>query len=202
MHRLTGSIIIMLLLALASCAQPRPVALDPLGEPPEDFTIDLTILSEPQRRQERPTESHLRPSRIVLFADGSLHYDVDDQQQTKPNHLPGLTRRLTRSQVAQVWALTRQLGFANPEIGEPPVNFNLIESRQGEVAYLLSMTGNDERWMFIRSAPLAEEQDPAMVELVRTLAHLSWGSDLPEREHTIGFRRYDFGPDPYARYRR
>ena len=33
------------------------------------------------------------------------------------------------------------------------------------------------------------------------LAGLAWATDVPETPRSVGARRYDFGPDPYARYR-
>jgi hypothetical protein len=195
---------IFLTTALLSACAARPVtsAADPIGSPPEDLTIDLTVLAQPAPRQALPHQVHLRPSRLVLFADGSLHYGVDERSRGA-NWLPGLTRRLNREQMAQVWSLARNLGFADPGRGEPPVNFNLIEPSAGQVTYLAGFTARDQRWAFIHTSPLEAEQDPAMVELVRALAQLAWASDLPEQPRRAGaIRQYDFGPDPYARYRR
>ena len=42
---------------------------------------------------------------------------------------------------------------------------------------------------------------PWAAALVRHLAGLAWATDLPQKRIRTIPRRYDFGPDPYARYR-
>ena len=43
------------------------------------------------------------------------------------------------------------------------------------------------------------QDDPR--ETIRRLAALAWATDLPSNETFVAPIRYDFGPDPYARYR-
>ena len=46
-----------------------------------------------------------------------------------------------------------------------------------------------------------EGQDPRIQSALRAIAALAWASDVPP-DDTIRFpERYDFGPDPWARFR-
>ena len=64
----------------AGCATKKTVSIDPLGVAPNDFSIELTILTGPQAPASN--DAHLRQSRYVLFADGSLHQG-DDLEHAK-----------------------------------------------------------------------------------------------------------------------
>ena len=70
------------------------------------------------------------------------------------------------------------------------------------LVHLLAVTGNDDRWVFTRSYGPGDATDPALTELIRHLADLAWADDLPEGRIIVQPRRYDLGPDPYARYRK
>lgn len=186
--------------ALGACAAQRTAAVDPIGDVPDDFSIDLTVLVQPTDEDALTVRAaHLKQSRIVLLPDGSLHYGADPDRGA--DWLPGLTRRLSRQQIAHVWALLRQLGLTDVEQADPMVNFNLIEVRPGDVAYLAALTAESERWAFLRVSPISGEPDAAMVMLVRTLAQLAWATDIEQVDDDTPARRYDFGPDPYVRYR-
>ncbi len=198
------SVIATLLLMLLTCAgcasRPAASALDPVGTPPEDFSIDLTILAEAHPGDNLPATIYARPSRFVLFPDGSLHFGVDEESRGA-GWLPGLTRRLNRDQMSRLWTLTRNLGLADAQRAAEPVNFRLIESQPGEVRYLAAIAAHNQRWAFIDHKPLEGDADPAMIALIDALAALAWADDgtLGAPQHST---RYDFGPDPYARYRR
>lgn len=193
-------LLIMFSLAMGGCAATPEFSPDPLGVTPMDFAIDLTVLSGEDMKGH--PEAHLRQSRMVLFSDGSLHFGTDNERGA--DWMPRLTRRLTREQVAEIWSLSQQLGFADPENGSVPTNFNLVQPEASEVVYLMAFTGGDTRWEFVRRSDLSEDGsqvDPASLALVRKLAELAWASDLPFDDLTVMPNRYDFGPDPYARYR-
>ncbi len=186
-------------LACAGCAQKQQVSVDPLGAAPTDFAIELTILTGMDTPPS--SEAHLRQSRYVLFADGSLYQGDDPQREHGPDWLPPLTRVLTRRQLAEIWSLSQQLGFtdpANAQLGA--VNFKLVAPPQDGVAYLAAFSGWGERWTFVRTGTLAEP-DPAMVQLARDLAQRAWASDQLPAAISVAPKRYDFGPDPYARFR-
>jgi len=186
-------------LACAGCARRQQVSADPLGAAPTDFAIELTILTG----LDTPTssEAHLRQSRYVLFADGSLCQGDDPQRAHGPDWLPPLTRVLTRRQVAETWSLAQQLGFTDPANAQRgAVNFKLMAPPKDGVAYLAAISGWGERWTFVRAGALGEP-DPAMVQLSRDLARLAWATDQLPAAISLAPKRYDFGPDPYARFR-
>jgi hypothetical protein len=201
-----GMALALLSLGVSGCAssagQARTTAPagDPIGEVPNDFSVDLAILRG-WGVEDRP-ESHLRPLRIVLFPDGSLH-SGSDVSRGRVNYVPGLTRRLNRDQLGALYALARQLSFSDHERADPMQNPLLIQPNHNEIVYVLAISGNDRRWQFVRRlAPAAgEEPDPVMQRFVRQLADLAWETDLRAEQPLVMPRRYDFGPDPYARYR-
>ena len=91
--------------------------------------------------------------------------------------------------------------MTDPADGREPINADLIEPPRDGIAYVINIVGGDDRWMFLRAVSGEQQPDPACVSLVRRLALLAWATDLPEDRITVIPRRYDFGPDPYARYR-
>jgi hypothetical protein len=186
---------------LAGCAAPAPTErADPLSVVPEDFSIDLGIECG-RARTERP-EAHLRPGRFVLLADGSLHYgDEAEMRDNGPERLPPRTRVLDRAEVAGLWSMALQLGFADPAAGEPPVNLDLVAPPPGGILYATVLVANGGRWMFLRESAAGAEPDPPSAALARRLAELAWVSEVPGPRVVVQPRRYDLGPDPYARYR-
>lgn len=181
----------------AGCAATRPASPDPLSAAPEDFTLEVVVRCG--RGMPQSTEVHFRPGQFIFLPDGSLHYAAGPPVKGR---LAEQTRILSRRQVAELWSLTRQLGLADPDAGWEPVNFDLIEPPEDGLVYLIGITGDDQRWAFVDAAGAGEAPDPAAVQLVRHLADLAWASEQPPGRITIIPRRYDLGPDPYARYRR
>ena len=115
--------------------------------------------------------------------------------------LPPRTRTLDRRQVAEVWSLANQLGFADRAAADPPLDLGRIDPPRGGIVYVMVFTGNGERWTFVRAAGADEAPDPASVDFTRRLAELAWASDEALPRAMVIPRRYDLGPDPYARYR-
>ena len=190
-------LILGLTIAVAGCEAPPEASSDPFSVAPMDFSMDVTVLTGAGVR-DRP-EAHLRQSRYVLQADGSLLYGADNTRGS--DSFPALARRLNRRQVAEIWSLAHRIGFADADQGLGPSNFDLIEPQPEEIVYLVMLTGSKRRWGFIRHSADIEHPDPASVELVRTLAQLAWATDIPGSRAVMMPYRYDFGPDPYARYR-
>ncbi|MCZ6834882.1 MAG: hypothetical protein O7G85_03835 [Planctomycetota bacterium] len=192
------SIVVMFVfLALGSgCSSPQGVSDDPFAVTPMDFSLDLTVMLGDSVSY-RP-EAHLHPSRCVLFPDGSLYYG--ESAALGADSMPPLVRRLNRRQVAGVWSLAQQLGFADPENGSEPVNFSLIEPGHDEIVDLIRFTAEGRRWEFVQRATI-DSPDPASMQLVRLLAQLAWASDTRMASEATAPIRYDFGPDPYAIYR-
>jgi hypothetical protein len=188
--------LLITLLALAACSQPATVT-DPLSAAPEDLTIDVTILTG--RRVKVEDEAHRRQGKMILLADGTLHADWGQGVTWKTR--PGLTRTLRREQTAELWFLARQLGFADSSKGDAPVNLGLITPERNEILYLLVFSAGGDTWTFVRHTPADQKTGPELTRMVRALAALAWESDSPVDRVRIEPQRYDFGPDPYARYR-
>lgn len=205
-------------IAVTGCGAPQRVSADPLGAAPTDFALEVTILTPaPATTQPTstapataptaapatmPAEAHLRQSRYVLFSDGSLHQGEDSDHSKGAEWLPPITRVLSRRQIAEVWSLAQQLGFNDPKnAGNSAINFRTVPPpSEGAVVYLMAFRGWGQWWTFTRNSPM-DHPDPAMTEMVRALAQLAWASDMPATEPHVVPRRYDFGADPYERYR-
>ncbi len=130
---------------------------------------------------------------FLLDPDGLLQYGPLGARNA--DWQPTATRLLTRDERAEVWLLVRQLGYADPADGQVT-----IASPSQPGACRLSLTGWDTRWSFASHVGSEQTSDAAMLQLVDRLAGLlRLEPNRPTR--TIIPRRYDFGPDPYARYR-
>ena len=155
----------------------------------------------------------LRPARAVILADGSLRADVGPSLGVDDR--PGVTRHLRRLQLVNLWQRLEELGFAEAESGNFDRNPNLLVPGPNEVIQILELRRNGRDWMVVDRFPVAPEagepesapdesqsgQDPRMKAALRSIAALAWASDAPP-DDTIRFpERYDFGPDPWARYR-
>jgi hypothetical protein len=180
----------------AGCRAQQRESADPLGAAPTDFSVEVSVMTG---TEVPATAAHLRQCRYVLFADGSLFAGDDAAREQSADWLPPLTRVLTRRQVAEVWSLAQQLGFTNSQASHGAINFKTIHPAAGEVAYLASFRGRGQRWSFVRLDDPAAA-DPAMTEFVRALGRLAWASDALPAEVRVLPKRYDFGPDPYARF--
>ena len=190
----------LLLIAMLCGCSNRQYQADPLDEAPADFAIDLAVLAGPEAAMAAPdAEIHRRPARYVLFADGSLHSGVTDPHA--PDSLPGRTRHLNSGDRAILWSLLQQQGLAEPVPSEAGTNLRLVTPQPDEIIYIVKFTGNGRQWGLTRRNGAAEPTDPAMQQLVRRMAQLSFASDAPEEQAGFIPPRYDFGPDPYARYR-
>ena len=188
------------ILAVTGCASAPPVEPnDRLAIAPSDFAIDLTVLAP--KVEALSTNPTIVQSRYVLFANGSLHHEPDFEHEKSQDWLPPVTRILTRQQMAEMWALANQLGFIRNKSQGEVANFKLAEpAAPGELAYLAGFTADGHRWTIQRRTPI-REPDPAMHELANALARLAWADESftgPVKMQPI---RYDFGPDPYQRYR-
>ena len=192
---------VLLLTALSfGCATAPPAAnADPLAAAPEDFSLDLTILVGRGVTEEARVAPN-RPMRIVLFADGSLHAEFD--RGMNANTVPGYVRTLSRGQMATLWTELRQLGFAEPAAADPNVNFATVAPGRNDIVTLLALTGDESRWIFTRSRSSDGEAEGAFRTLTDRLAALAWAPPALTGRRMIQPERYDFGPDPYERYRR
>ena len=197
MRVIAALLIVCLAGLLTGCSAGPVMTADPRDPAPPDFSLEAVILvgkDVPKR-----AEAHLKPGRLLMFADGSLHYErageIREARQT------GYRRTLDHGQVAGVWSQLAQLGLADPSNADEMINFNLVTPPTNGIAYLLAVTGSGDRWVFIRSSAQGQATDPALTEVIRHLADLAWVNELTEEGTLMRARRYDLGPDPYARYR-
>jgi hypothetical protein len=186
--------LLLLTVLLTSCSA-TPQRVDPFGAVPDDFSVDLTILSRPEGdRADR------RTSRIVLEPDGSLRYLA--KPGIGPNTLPPLVRRLDREQMARVWDSAARLGLTDPADADVEADLRRVKPphRRGCV-WLLVLTGDGDRWNFTRTAAGDEQPDAAIVAFGRELGALAWAPDRGTRVAEVEPVRWDYGPDPWAAYR-
>lgn len=181
---------------LTACAA-HPPRSDVADVAPGDLTIDVTVLTG--RGAERLDRVERRQGRYVLFPDGGLHADVGRTMAADVR--PGLTRRLERQQVADVWAVARQTGLADPERGQPAGNDALVEAPAGQIVHIVTFIADDRSWRVVRTAPAQGPMDAPTTDLIRELAALAWVADDPTSPLRPAVVRYDFGPDPHAMYR-
>lgn len=212
--------LILGVLLLAGCSNPGPRGADPAAVP-EDLVIDVTILVGDQlqydmeRQGETGWPAQLRPWRMIVMPDGSLRSDsgpslgVDDR--------PGLTRVLYREQVAVLWKSLQDLDLGTPDpgrTGEYPGNPALITVGRMEVAQIITISADGEGWTIAcrftpkrgKDGALATDgkapgENMVMRAFLRRLLALSWATDLPPEQRFAAPERYDFGPDPWERYR-
>ena len=188
------------------------------GIPPEDGVIAAAVVvgSDLGHRIQRDPASwpvEVRPSRAVILADGSLRADVGPSLGVDDR--PGVTRHLRRSQLVSLWKRLEDLGFAEVTSANFDRNPNLLVPGPDEVIQILEIRRNGRDWMIVDRFTVAEDadrgtngpdgtlaaEDPRMRAALRAIAALAWASDAPP-DDTVRFpERYDFGPDPWARYR-
>ncbi|MDP6312547.1 MAG: hypothetical protein QF781_10405, partial [Phycisphaerales bacterium] len=191
---LRGRFLLLLAVLLTSCSTTSR-RVDPFGAVPDDFSVDLTILSRPQGDR-----ADQRTSRIVLEPDGGLRYMA--KRGIGPNTFPPLIRRLDREQMARVWDSAARLGLTDPDVADVDADLRRVKplSRRGCV-WLLVLTGDGDRWNFTRAAEGDEQPDAAIVAFGRELGALAWAPDRATHVAKADPVRWDYGPDPWAAYR-
>lgn len=203
MPPLLRAVILLTLLAVvqAGCTTtttaPPDAAGDPLAAVPDDFTLDLRVLT-PQQRVGEDAAQTVTPGRFVLLPDGSLHAELDGLH--KARRLPPFVRRLDARQRAELWSAVAALGYADADQADPTVNPLRVDRPVSGALYVLTIRGRQRQWMFLRRIT-PDQREPAMAQLTGTLAELAWLDDGADGVRMIAPRRYDFGPDPYAPYR-
>lgn len=202
------------LLMLVGCASPQP-ATDGV---PEDGVIAAGVIVGPglAREIQRHPEDwpvQLRPGRAIILADGSLRADVGPSIDLGDR--PGVTRHLRRPQLAALWRDLDALGLGDPSAGNHLGNPTLLVPGRREVVQVLECRRDGRDWTIVHRFEVPEaasdatevtsaeaEEDPRMRAAIRRIAALAWASDLPPDSVPRYPERYDFGPDPWARYRR
>jgi hypothetical protein len=189
--------------ALAGCASnarapSAAVAADPVGEVPEDLSVEVRVV--PGRLVGEQARVEERPARFVLLPDGTLHGEVD--RVPAPGRRPARVRRLGREQMADVWTALRSAGFADPSLAEQRGNPALLTPAPGEVLATLEVEAGGERAVFVRRYAPGEDVDSAIRLAIRTIAALAWARAAARAETLELPQRHDLGPDPYARFAR
>ena len=179
------------LLLLAGCSQPRMETSDPLGGVPDDFSVDLTLLSGAAGDR-----AHQTTSRLVVLADGSLHFDAKPGRG--PNTMPGWVRRLDREEMARLWDAAVRLGLTDTARADAVAD--LRRARRpvgGGSVWLLAMTGNGDRWNFLRSIGPEGKPDPAIQAFARDALALAWAKDSARAHRSVEPMRWDYGGNPW-----
>lgn len=164
---------------------------------PPDFSVDVTVLSGDDEAGARPV--HLRTSRYVVLADGSLRASISTDLDA--DDFPPFVRQLDRDQIAALWEVARTGGLTDPANVDVLGNIELVRAQPGQMTYLIVITAHGDRVTEGRTRTLSDLPHPGIERLTRALAMLAWASDDPDRSARRAPRRYDFGPDPHARYR-
>ena len=166
---------------------------DPLADVPPDFEVEIRVMVG-DRVTDRTLLQRRRVS-MLLLPDGSLHAATG--RLVMPGLRPGLARTLYQEQVAEVWKLVTSLDLLERgEIPERPVR----PPGRKEIVRVVELTSENVRRRVVERV-VDEDPDPAVTELIRTMGQLAWLRDAPPPANLIEPLRYDFGPDPWARYR-
>jgi len=182
----------LLTLALAACAAPPVDAL----ATPNDLTADVTILVG--KGAENYREPWMRQGKIILFSDGTVLADLGPSVNARTR--PGQARVLYQKQVRQMWDLAKSLGFATPELANFQGNPDGLQAADDELLYVLTFSAGQQRWTFVRRFPVTQGPDEATSQWVKAMAEAAFLRELPaDRDLPV---RYDFGPDPYAWFKK
>lgn len=183
---------LLFVMVLSACTAKPPVT-DPLAIVPNDFSLDVTVVTT-----EPHTLAHMKSSRFVVFPNGALHHG--DKEGWGPNTLPTRTRTLSREQVATIWNRLDQMGMSTPERADETVNFQILPRPKNGSVYMIAVNGEGKYWNFIRYISEGQTADPAFKNLIRLLAGYAWATDQADVEGYQEPVRYDLGGNPYERY--
>ncbi len=201
---------VSLLLAIASLL---PLACVSSGGPlgvgsplPPDLAINATVIRGESAAAADRVE--LRDGRWLLLPDGSLRAmrqgEGSPSPSGRPDHgvRPGEIRRLRESESEELWRLAGRLGLADPRNANASAAPATLEAGPREIVQVVEFQAQGQSWAFVSRRPAASGGDPALGEIIRALAERAWMADRPAELEPGAAIRYDFGPDPYAPYRR
>ena len=166
---------------------------DPLAGVPADFEVQIRVMVG----RKCPDQNLLqrREVSMLLLPDGSLHAATGNA--VVPGSRPGLARTLYQDQVVEFWALLGRLDLLDD--GALPIG-PVRQPGAMEIVYVVEITANNTRRRIIDRL-VKDETNAALVTVIRSLGGLAWLRDEPPPANLIEPLRYDFGPDPWARYR-
>ncbi|MBL9147379.1 MAG: hypothetical protein JNM94_01665 [Phycisphaerae bacterium] len=209
----------------AAAAPAQPPAETPAPAPPivdaaplpDDLLIDVTVL--PGRNVREDQLVHIRRARYIVFPDGSMHAAVGREDPVALRMgigpwsrrtlgvltRPALSRVLTREAMADLWLLTQQCGFANPDDATFSANPALLAPKPSETLTIVTIGVGGRQGTFLDRTPFdpkaPEPADPSPAgRLVRGLARAAWATDEPSGDALVAPVRYDLGPNPYDRF--
>ncbi len=191
---LLGAVALHLNAGCASSEHAERATADPLANVPADFQLDIQVLVG--RSVESDDRLERREVHMVILPDGSLH--AAQGKEVTSGSRPGLARILYRGQVADVWNLLNQLSVIGT--GEPPTG-PVDEPNADEIVYVVEYTMNNDRRRIEKRVSADDAKSGAETVLVRSIGALAWLRDVPISDSTVAPLRYDFGRDPWARYR-
>ncbi|MEE2682127.1 MAG: hypothetical protein VX641_07115 [Planctomycetota bacterium] len=182
------------------CASPSatsPVRVttlsDPLSEVPQDFEVEVLVMVG--RKVPDRTVLQRRNVSMLLLPDGSLHAATGTSVVAGTR--PGLARTLYQDQVAELWALLGRLDLRTA--GTAPLR-PVRPPGAMEIVYVIEVTQNNQRRRIVDRL-VKDETNRAMVAVIRSMGGLAWLRDEAPPPNLVEPVRYDFGPDPWARYR-
>ncbi len=145
----------------------EPPVTDPFSVAPNDFSLDVTVVSA-----QRQMPEHLKSSRFVVFPNGALHHGNEDGWG--PNTLPPRTRLLSREQISTIWTLLDETGMSTSEKADQTVNFQILPKPKDGSVYMIAINGDGKYWNFVQYIDRSELASPKFTKLIRLLAKYSW----------------------------
>lgn len=197
-----GRLAILALLTLAGgvtgCSN-QPFRPDASAVPPA-LSINASVLRGEAAAPVLKVEE--RNGRWMLLPDGSLRAEAPKAaEQTDHGKRPGVVRSLRESEIAEIWSLAARLGLADPLAGDPVGNPRMLTPGPAELIQVIEFHAAGESWAFIARGPAEAGGDRVLGDFIRALADRAWMADEPPELLPSAAIRYDFGPDPYERYR-
>lgn len=215
---LPASILVGALLAISLVGGCRSTSPDgdrgDRDELPQDVIIAAAVvvgdkLAHQMRMERADWPVHLRNSRAIILPDGTLRAEVGPSLSVDDR--PGVTRHLRQPQLARLWDRVGRLGLGDPSSGNLEGNPVLITPGPWEIVWILEFQRDGRDWIVVDRVDLAggpiDADRVASMEradvraMFRALAALAWASDEVSDDAVRYPERYDFGPDPWARYR-
>lgn len=193
-----GLLAVSISLALAACSN-QPFRPDASSVPPA-LSINATVL----RGEAAPAVLKVeeRNGRWMLLPDGSLRAEAPPSaERTDHGKRPGVVRSLRESEIAEMWSLAARLGLADPRAGDPVGNPRMLTPGPAELIQVIEFHAAGESWAFFARGPAESGGDRVLGDFIRALADRAWMADEPPELLPSAAIRYDFGPDPYERYR-
>ena len=183
----------LLIVATTACAPRMGPSKDPFGVVPDDFSVDLTILVAPDGDR-----AHERTSRLVVLADGSLHYDA--RPGRGPNTMPGWVRQLDRTDMGRLWDAAERNGLDDATYADETADLRRGRMPSKGSVWLLAITAGGQRWNYLRAYAPGEDVEPSIKRFARAALTMAWAADTPDDAVVVDPVRWYFGEDPWGNW--